>query len=155
MNVGGWIIGGISLAVVIIIGFGVMHSPQARVSALTTREIALSCTTDMATVFHIHPVLEIMINGQKQEISANTGIKDRCMNAIHTHDTTGTLHVEAPEKRDFTLADFFAVWNQPFSRDTYRSRMTVNGQENTEYEKLVLKDKDQIVIYYEDVTPTP
>ena len=29
---------------------------------MTSREIALACTTDMATQFHIHPELAIVIN---------------------------------------------------------------------------------------------
>lgn len=130
-----------------------------RFANLTTRQLALTCTTDMATQFHIHPNLRIVVNGQDVTIPAGIGIKPGCMNSIHTHDASGKLHVEAPEKRDFTLADFFAVWNKPFTKDQILDnkvdsqhiiRLTVNGTESIEYENLVLRDDDQIVISYEE-----
>ena len=80
------------------------------------------------------------------------------MHPLHTHDTTGTIHVESPEERDLTLGDFFAVWdNKPFSKDetlgnradaTHEIVMTVDGTKSDEYEKLVLRDKQEIVIEY-------
>ncbi len=125
----------------------------------TTREVALSCTTDMATQFHIHPSVQIVVNGQTQGIPAGIGVKAGCMNPLHTHDGTGKIHVESPEKRDFTVADFFAVWGKPFSRDrildwkaddTHAIRMTVNGAETDAFENYVFRDLDKVVITYEE-----
>lgn len=124
----------------------------------TTREVALTCTTDMATEFHIHPTLEIVVNGQIQEIPPNIGVLPNCMNALHTHDAVGTIHVESPERRDFTLADFFAVWGKPFTNEeilefktdeTHRIKVLVDGVEVDTYENTVLKDKEKIIISYE------
>lgn len=124
----------------------------------TNREIALSCTLDMYTEFHIHPHLQIIINGQNQVIPANVGIIGNCLHPIHTHDDTGKIHVESPVKRDFTLADFFAVWNKPFNKDQILDykvddqriiKETVDGKEVQDYENTVLKDNQQIVISYE------
>lgn len=106
---------------------------------------------------HIHPVLSIIENGQPVTIPANIGIDPTCMKAVHTHDATGTIHLEYPELHDFTLGDFFAVWGQNFSKtqlldktldDQYTLTMTVDGQPNEDFEQLVLKDKQQIVINY-------
>jgi hypothetical protein len=36
---------------------------------------------------------------------------------IHTHDSTGWIHVEAPRKIRATLGQFFDVWGQPLSRE--------------------------------------
>ncbi|MEK7507865.1 MAG: hypothetical protein AAB602_02150 [Patescibacteria group bacterium] len=127
-------------------------------SAKTTREIAMSCTLDMYTQFHIHPHLTIKINGTQETIPANVGVTLGCMHPIHTHDGTGEIHVESPEKRDFTLGDFFAVWDKTFTKNqilesvvdnTHEIKMTVNGEQSDEFEKLVLRDKEQIVIEYE------
>jgi hypothetical protein len=117
----------------------------------STRDIALSCTTDLLTRFHIHPELEIFVNGAKQEVPANIGITFSCMHPLHTHDTAGTIHVESPEERDFTLADFFAVWERPFSRTELLDckgtvTMTVDGKEDISYENLVFKDKQKIAL---------
>ena len=151
-----WVIGVIviSLAILVILIFKDSFLPKK-----TNREVALACTTDMATQFHIHPNLEIIINGQKQEIPTDIGIVDGCMNALHTHDTTGEIHVESPEKRDFTLDDFFAVWKKTYNKnqifdhkvdDSHIIRQTVNGKENQEYENIILRDDDQIIISYEE-----
>lgn len=133
---------------------------QPKTTERTPREVALTCTTDMATEFHIHPNLEIFINGEKQLIPVNVGITPNCMYALHTHTPDGVIHVESPEKKDFTLSDFFAVWDKPFSRtqildhvadETHRIRMTVNGEEVDTYESTLLRDLDKIVIYYEPI----
>lgn len=151
-----WCIGGILF---IALGLLIYWNYKSDVSSKTNREIALTCTTDMATQFHIHPHLEIIINGQKQEIPEGIGIVNGCMNAFHTHDNTGKIHVESPEKRDFTLADFFAVWKKDYNKDQildykaddkYVVRETVNGTESQDYENTILRDDDQIIIYYEE-----
>ena len=112
----------------------------------------------MATQFHIHPILKIIVNDQLKEIPANVGINPTCMMSLHTHDNTGIIHVESPEKRDFTLGDFFAVWDKTFTKyqilesvvdNTHEIKMTVNGEQSAEFEKLILRDKEQIVIKYE------
>jgi hypothetical protein len=111
----------------------------------------------MATQFHIHPNLQIIVNGKQQVIPANIGIGPTCMTSIHTHDASGQIHIESPEKRDFTLGDFFAVWQQPFSSTqvlgykadaTHRIAVTVNGTAVSTYENTVMNDGDSIVITY-------
>lgn len=150
-----WILGIIAVA---LMGLGVLVFTNAQ-KPKTNREVALTCTTDMATQFHIHPYLEIMINGQAQEIPANIGVIAGCMNPLHTHDATGKIHVESPEERDFTLGDFFAVWNKTFTKEqildekadeTHIIKETVNGNEVQDYENTILRDGDRIVIYYEE-----
>ena len=151
-----YLIGGAIGLVVIALVFLAFNKPNAD---LTTREVALSCTTDMATQFHIHPVLEIFVNGEQQTIPANIGVKVSCMNALHTHTPDGVIHVESPVERDFTLGDFFAVWDKPFSKDqifdfradaTHSITVTVNGTEVDTYENTILYDRDQVVINYEE-----
>jgi hypothetical protein len=145
-------------AVAIVFIIGISQSKYQDAHPKTNREVALSCTTDMATEFHIHPFLKIIINGVEQKIPADIGIVNGCMNPLHTHDDTGKIHVESPEQRDFTLADFFAVWGKIFTKDQileskadqkYTIKETVNGVEVVDYENTVLKDGDQIVISYE------
>lgn len=148
------------LAVIVVVGIGyyAMKAPKRPPSSITTREVALTCTTDMATVYHIHPKLAITIDGIPQPLAPNIGIKPSCMNSLHTHEGTGRIHVESPEKRDFTLGDFFAVWDKPFSStqlfdrvvdDTHVIRVTVNGDPVETYENTILADGDDIEISYE------
>ncbi len=107
---------------------------------------------------HWHPELSIYIKGQKQEIPNNTGTHS----IMHTHDTTGTLHIHPASKLvlkdDIKLGRFFALWGKKFSStcifDNCNSsegkvKMTVNGQENIEFENYVMQDKDKIEIRFE------
>lgn len=131
-------------------------NPQ-NAAASSTREIAFGCTSDELTKFHIHPHLTIIIDGKEWVIPADIGITPDCQRAIHTHDTSGTIHIESPVVRDFVLGDFFAVWGETFSQNqildhkadaTHAVTMTVDGQLSAEYGNLVLKDNQQIVIEY-------
>jgi hypothetical protein len=159
LGFGFWVgIGTILLIVLLIWAGGAFNKAKiAKEEALPSRATALSCTTDMATQFHIHPMLSIVLNGKKEVIPANIGITDICMHPLHTHDDTGTIHVESPVEKDFTLGDFFAVWGKDFSNikildytaDANRViTMTVNGVKVDTFENTILKDKDQIVITY-------
>jgi len=98
---------------------------------------------------HIHPHLQIEKDGGPLEIPANVGITKECMRPVHTHDTSGTIHLEYPDQHDFQLKDFFTVWGQPFLPDGYTVAMTVDGQPSTELDNLILRDKQQIVLTYQ------
>ena len=125
----------------------------------TSREVALTCTTDMATKFHIHPHLKIIVGGVEQKIPANIGINSVCMNSIHTHDDSGVLHTESPAKKDFTLGDFFAVWGKEFNQsqildykrdDTNTIITKVNDKLVDTYENTIMNDGDNIIIEYKN-----
>lgn len=112
---------------------------------------------------HIHPEIKIVINSESFPIPANLGLSFICERVLHTHEDKLTpdgarlIHVEPDFPYDFVLADFFAVWEKPFSAtsvldyavdSTHEIAMTVDGAPSTEYERLVLKDKQKIVIEY-------
>ena len=154
---GAWL----GVIVLLLIGFSMWWSSgnkEDRVS-MTSREVALLCTTDMATEYHIHPELHIFINGVEMPLPPNIGIRPTCMTSLHTHEGGGVIHVESPVQKDFTLGDFFAVWQKDFSRtkildvevtDNAEIVVTVNGERVDTYEDTILRDKDQIVITYQN-----
>ena len=126
--------------------------------ALSSRDAALLCTSDMATQYHIHPSLHIVINGENVPVPAGIGLTPTCMHSIHTHEEDNVIHIESPVEKQFTLGDFFAVWGKDFSKDkildatttpTTEIVVTVNGTKVDTYENTVLKDLDQIVISYQ------
>lgn len=125
----------------------------------TNFDLMKECIQHVNLNLHIHPELEIIISGQKQAIPANIGVSLDCMRPIHNHDNSGILHVEWKRKRDFTLAEFFRVWDKPFNQnqildyqadENHEIIMTVNGQRNEEYENFITRDKDQISIIYQE-----
>jgi hypothetical protein len=106
---------------------------------------------------HIHVYLTILINGRPVIIPANVGITASGAGPVHTHDASGKIHVESEAIRTFRLADFFAAWERAFNRrdilghrsdTTHQITMTVNGQRSMEFENLILRDGDRIVIRY-------
>ena len=101
------------------------------------------------TAQHFHPKLAIGVDGLQESIPANVGVLRTCMAEVHTHDASGTLHVEAIAADKIThLKDFFTVWGKTISRDGYSLVMTVDGKPNFELGELILKDGQQIVLEY-------
>ncbi|MFW9929059.1 MAG: hypothetical protein ACFFD1_06685 [Candidatus Thorarchaeota archaeon] len=115
------------------------------------------CLTDAEVDIHYHPYLHINFNGVPQTIPANIGLTSSCMHPIHTHDTSGEIHVESAKKFNLppaTLSDFFQIWGQALSTTKVwqfsgNVAMTVDGIQFTGsggFGSLELKDGQQIVI---------
>lgn len=131
---------------------------------------------------HVHSYLTVYINGVRQTIPAEVGFGGGLVAPVHTHDTTGKLHIEPDEStyqlpnapRFPTVGDFFNdVWrlhrgnaaahpNAVFSSTnilgnqnnaTHQVRFYVNGSLNNEFENYILRDGDDLVISYESIIP--
>jgi hypothetical protein len=105
------------------------------------------------SAFHWHPELAIYVKGEKQEIPANIGI-GAVHQPIHTHDDSnqGIVHMEfqgLARKQDTTLGQFFKNWGKDITSFGANMKMTINGEENAEYENYVMRDKDKIELRYE------
>lgn len=97
---------------------------------------------------HIHAMLQIVRGEKLETVAKNIGISATCETALHTHDTTGTLHVEAQDRREYTLGDFFQVWGRPLIMDSF-VKMTIDGEESAEDPTtLKLEEGQQIILYY-------
>ncbi len=112
---------------------------------------------------HWHPRVTVSIKGDRQEIPANLGL-GAVHGKIHTHDTDnkeGVIHMEMKGlvvKEDTKLAHFFQTWGKEFSSNKLFDKtnspdgtvkMTVNGQENKDFENYLMRDGDKIEIKYE------
>ena len=100
---------------------------------------------------HSHPELANFVKGEKQEIPANLGI-GAVHNPMHTHDSSGVIHLEfqgVVRKDDLKLGRFFEVWEKDFMELGSTVKMTINGEDNAEYENYVMQDKDKIEILYD------
>lgn len=98
---------------------------------------------------HIHTWLAIVVDGERQEVPTDIGVTDDCMLEVHTHDPDGWIHLESVEPdRKFTLQDFFVVWGQKIEKDGYELKMQVNKQPSVELGNLILKNKDEVILWY-------
>jgi len=82
----------------------------------------VKCNRTEQLNYHVHAHLSLIANGTPEALPALIGIPGggtgtpQCFYFLHTHDTSGVIHIEAPAKQTFTLGQFFAVWGQPLSK---------------------------------------
>ncbi|HEY7151908.1 MAG TPA: hypothetical protein VH391_09515 [Solirubrobacterales bacterium] len=110
-------------------------------------------------IFHIHSFLHVYVNGKPVTVPANIGLKEPTgpFSPIHTHDTSGIVHMEADQEYPFTIGQFFAVWGVRFSNDQlgpYEQKgddklsVYVNGKKVGDPVNYVMKDHDNISVGY-------
>ena len=108
---------------------------------------------------HIHPHLDIVYQGQPVEVPAEIGI-DASMYAthkfdpyigdmgaapIHTHDTSGTLHVESSVTARWNLGNFLDIWGLHLKGHSVM--VVADGTPVKRYRSLKLADGQQIEMY--------
>ena len=109
--------------------------------------------------YHIHALLHVYVDGAPVIVPADIGISaaDRIESPLHTHDITGIIHIEAGQRHDFKLADFFAVWGVTFSDPQlggYHNagdrtvQVFANGQAVSDPASYVVHAHDNIVVAY-------
>ncbi|MBP6925816.1 MAG: hypothetical protein KBC22_02045 [Candidatus Pacebacteria bacterium] len=146
----GAIVGGIIILVIFLLVVGNKKTNQVVVSD-TGAEIPCLPRGHQQVAQHIHPNLSIIVDGVPEEIPADIGIEGACMREIHTHDTSGTIHIETAKLGTvYLLEDFFTVWNQPIERPGYNLVVTQDG-EIVDPENLVLVDHAAIVLQYTSI----
>jgi hypothetical protein len=111
-------------------------------------------------VLHIHSHLDVFVDGRQVTVPAEIGIDltKQQISPLHTHDTSGVVHIESPVKADFTLGQFMTEWNVPLSMDgigTYKAaggkelHVYVNGKEQTgDPASIKLAAHDEIAVVY-------
>jgi len=94
------------------------------------------------------------VDGKAMVIPANVGIdpklhKDDSLDIygpqkspLHTHTTSGTIHVESKIIADYTMGEFLNVWGLPLNDKVIK--MTVDGNPVSDYRNHVLRDGQQI-----------
>jgi hypothetical protein len=67
--------------------------------------------------YHVHAQLNVYVDGKQTTVPANLGIdpQGRFISPIHTHDTSGVVHMESTKFYPFTLGEFINVWGVYFT----------------------------------------
>jgi len=135
-----WIIAGavFVFAIAFVIAVFVFQPDEAE----TIDEVAgVPCQTGEQLKYHGHVRVAISIEGEEFLIPRNTGIRYNfptpdspdgptpepefvCIFWLHTHSDQ-LVHLEAPEKTDFTLGQFFEIWGEPLSETQLLDRTAV------------------------------
>jgi len=116
---------------------------------------------------HIHPVVSVMINGVAQQVPSEIGVSPGLwvdhsldqygigMAPLHTHDSSGQVHVESNTARSFTLQEFLGIWGQRVDAGQvlghnvdagHRAYFVVDGVERPVTETIIFSDGQQIQI---------
>lgn len=133
----------------LVLGFFLIYPRLQNATPSNPYQGKLKCLLEnLPQVQHWHPHLTIKIDGKEQIIPANIGLGPNCHLPLHTHMNDNIIHVESQIIRDYTLGEFFEVWGESLQKENYELEMTVNGQPNSEYGNLVLKDGQKIVLNY-------
>jgi hypothetical protein len=109
--------------------------------------------------FHIHAMVHVYVDGLLSPLPANIGLDSakHLESSLHTHDSTGIVHMEAAHPYRFTLGDFFSVWGvalgpaqvgglKGFGGD--HLHFYLNGRPLRDPAAHVLRDGDSVVIGY-------
>jgi hypothetical protein len=67
------------------------------------------------------------------------------MSPLHTHDSSGVIHVESNMDRYFTLGEFLNIW-KGLNTDGKNVTATVDGIPVSEFQSIVLNDGSKIVL---------
>ena len=102
----------------------------------------------------------MVYNNVNITVPSQIGIENSCLYGLHTHDTSGTIHVESPVVANYTLGQFFDVWNktqpnaysstftqEPVLATLNNSTITAyvnNALYSGNYRDIILKEGEQI-----------
>jgi hypothetical protein len=132
---------------------------QPEYSALETRLQALNLPTQSDSAYHVHAVARLYVNGRQVEVPARIGIdpEGRFLAPLHTHDTSGVIHMEASQAYPFTLGQFFTIWGVKFTNAQLGAYVAdagnvlsvyVNGTHVSDPVGYVMKPHDHILVAY-------
>jgi hypothetical protein len=149
---------------------GLMTGPEpwpANLATLSDRMSEITIPTfGNPLAMHEHAHLDVFVNGSPVTVPANIGFGPDVQAALHTHDTTGVLHMESNEAgARFTLGEFFAVWGLKLTPtcvggycdagdDTLR--VFVDGEPyRGDPRSLQMHDQEEIVVAYGSSSQVP
>jgi hypothetical protein len=133
--------------------------------AARLKTINLPALAAEAFAVHIHQHLDLLVDGKPVTVPSGIGINEfaRFISPLHTHDTSGVIHIESDKVRDFTLGQFFDVWGVRLTKDCIggycakgnnKLRLFVNGKfVSGDPRSLVLTEHQEIFVVYGPLAP--
>lgn len=114
-------------------------------------------------LLHSHVSLNVTVDGQPVVVPAHIGMVQvgkaedpllygdhsldkygmEGMSPLHTHDETGTIHVESNIIRNFTLGELLDIWKE-LNIDGKTVIVTVNDKTVSDFRNVILRDGERI-----------
>jgi len=141
---------------IIIIGLFVLGNSTQENNIVSFGDTDVACLTNghQRVAEHIHPQLQITVDGVPEQIPANIGITANCMPELHTHDTTGSIHAESflsGRLDSFNLSHFFVVWNKEYIREGFDLEIIQDGEIKNSIEDVKFIDHSIIEMKYTSI----
>lgn len=147
-----------TLIAVVIVVAAIIIGSMALFALQQPLPISLGVDDSRSMVMHIHPSITVVASaGEQIPLPTNIGInpslwKERSldqygmqgMSPLHTHDSSGTIHVESNTERDFTLGEFLDIWGGLDPSKVIK--VTSDGNEVNDYTSHLLEDGEKIII---------
>lgn len=131
-----------------------VYQPLASETAGETGEFNLAEIHSVPLARHDHVSLSILVNGRQAVVPEEVGMNPQLwqehsldrygpsgISPMHTHDTSGTIHIESTTSREFTVGEFLALMG--IELDTV-TRMTVDGNEVADFRNHAMNDLERI-----------
>jgi hypothetical protein len=123
-------------------------------------------------IMHTHSSLNVTVNGNSIPVPNGVGINSTLwndhsldefgtaqetsvfgmvtpsMSPLHTHDSSGIIHVESTEFKNYTLGDFLNIWGLPL--EGKKVSLIVGGNSTENYTNHPLKDMEKMILKIED-----
>jgi hypothetical protein len=124
----------------------------------------IRCDAAEQLAFHIHAHISIYINGKDVPLPAQVGITNTCFYWLHTHDTSGVIHMEAPQVVTLHLGTFLKMWLDQFPQLQYPTQLSsttgwkvyINGKPyNGNFNAIQLKAHELITLAYNTPNVVP
>jgi hypothetical protein len=116
-------------------------------------------------LIHNHVNLNVTIDGKPIIVPANIGITQTGifadpllfadhtldkfgmpgMSPLHTHDYSGTIHIESNAVRNYTLGEFLAIW-KGLNINGKNVIASVDGKSVSDFRSIPLNDKAKIIL---------
>ena len=128
--------------------------------------------TSNKIIMHIHSNLNVTVNEKSLMVPNGIGINSTlwndhsldkfgterkttifgmvtpAMSPLHTHDSSGTIHVESTEYRNYTLGQFLNIWGMPLEGS--KVSLFIDGNSTENYSNYILKDREKMILKIEE-----
>lgn len=139
---------------------GTAQPPWPRPADTEQRAAAagLAVGASEGTAVHFHAHLDVFVDAKPVAVPADLGLGSNDLAELHTHDTSGVLHIEAPANGSWVLGQLFDEWNVRLNSQQIGGlkvghgstlRVYVNGRQvNANPATVQLKSHEEIAVVY-------
>jgi len=154
----GLVVSGVATMLILYQGLSAGNATTAQPLSQNSNQFNLQeIHADPKLVMHDHVMLTVIRNSDQIQVPKEIGISsdlwkdhslDRygpaALSPMHTHDTSGTIHIESTAVREFTFGEFLRVWGIDIGKIVRLSNS--EGNEMSDYENHVLRGGERLLL---------